>query len=190
MSNAMAKVSRLSGIEQSIRQKKLLEYQKLEKFLEQMLREAQTDLSNHNVARVGEMVSRGVLFICDVTVFILGEKTGPAGTVVSKAYDGGKLLVDAAYSNVDAKTGWTMLAKNKALVTQKSLEYAGKGGAAKTVGRSAEIIDQGMQLYSWWQSSGKDGFDGAAGISAAISTLNRQLSRIRMLIKELEAEST
>jgi hypothetical protein len=184
----METVCRLSGVEECIRQQKRAEYRQLEKFLEQMIREAEKDLTTFNVARSTELVMTGLLFVSNAIVDILKDRTGVAGYAIGKVYDGGQLLVAAAHSNVNASTGYMQLAKNKAEVTDMILKE-GKATSGNTFGRAVTVIDQAAQLYKWWHENGKKGFSENAGIKSGISTLNRQLNKVRTLLRELDLQA-
>ena len=127
--------------------------------------------------------------VCDILVTGLEAATGPAGAVVAKAYEGGKLITDATVGRgVDATTGAIMLAKNKAKIIELAARGSGAGKFADAIDKTQQLVSMGEAMWSF-MSGAKDMQDGgSAGIRSASRTARGQLEKIRMKIRDIEAE--
>ena len=182
------RVCQLSGVNRRLLQNDLLSLRDHEKLMEQIIRDAQTALSDHEKWAALEMGARATLMVCDILIVGLEAMTGGAGAAVSKLYDGSKMVADAAMSgNLDPKTGYVMLAKNKAKVTELAAGGMGKPGVAKALDLAQQLVGYGEAMWGFVSGASTMQGDGASGIRAGIATASNQLRRIQYKIREIEA---
>lgn len=187
----VVRICRLSGVERSLREDHLMTLHGVHQFLQQVIRDGESAANSHDMFKALELGARAVLMTCDIMIVGLEAVTGGAGSVVSKVYDGSKLVIDAALTgSIDEKTGWTMLAKNKAKITELTL----KGAQSATANKYGRVLEKTMQLVSlaeamWGFVSGATAeTGGASGIRSQTRSAKSQLDRIQLKIRAIEEE--
>lgn len=181
------KACRLSGANKKLNEAKLLSLYESRRYLEQIIKEGQIAVSDHDKWLALEVAARVTLMISDILIVGLETATGPVGSAVSKLYDGSKMIVDAVLSGkIDPNLGWKLLAKNKVKVIELSAKVTGNTKTAKVFELSQQLFSYGEAM--WGMVSGASSMQGASGIKSSITTVTNQLYRINTKIRQIEFE--
>lgn len=184
------RICTLSGAKQAVLERRLLTFREGEELLRQSIRDLETAIGDHDRAAALEVAARSVLLVCDLLVTGLGAMpaAGPAGMVVGKLYDAGKVAGSAAAgARLDPDTGVKLLAKNKAAVTEMVAKEMGKTGVARSLVLTQQLVGYAEALWDFYSGMRAGQSDGSAGLKSGMRTAHEQLRRIQDKIREIEA---
>lgn len=171
-----------SGTYEKKLKNKYLTFKDCDQMLAKSVTEVNNAIDSHSLASALLAVARVTKMVCDVIIHVASDMAGPGGRIIDVAYGGANLLVDATTRQVGKKTIASLLASNKAKVTDAIFEQYGKKGVAGHLVKTVELI---YDLYDMC-TSGELG--GGEGLVSARNTTTRQLVQIRRQIGFLEIE--
>lgn len=186
---AAQRICTLSGAKQAVLARRLLSFREGEELLRQSIRDLETAISDHDRAAALEVAARSVLLVCDILVTGLGAlpAAGPAGMVVGKLYDAGKMAGSAVGgARPDPDSGVKLLAKNKLAVSEMVAKEMGKSGMARSLALTQQLVGYAEALWDFYAGMRAGRVDGSSGLKSGLKTARKHLQRIQDKIHEIE----
>ncbi len=180
----MHRVCYLSGISLKYLKKVKFTLEDAVKTLDTAVRESEVAEIHEAQWRYAEIAAKAVKGSCDISLEILGQKTGIAGNIISISYDGAGSLVSAINNDLGPyDVCKTMIGKNIDIIKEGSKLAEKK--SMETVFGKIKLLWVAYIAVSDTVKAANRGSGGGSGIASATQTLRTQLRAAQLRLRDV-----